>query len=248
MALVTGAGRGIGRALALGLAAEGAVVHVNDLAAPEETLAALPEAARGLALACDVSDTSAIRAMFARLDRLDALVNCAGVTGWIDLAEPNETIWDQVVDTNLKGTFFCSTEAARLMRAAGGGSIVNVSTVVAARALRNLSAYAASKGGINALTIQLAGELGGDGIRVNALAPGATNVERNLADDPQYVEHWAPLIPLGRVAEPEDMVGPAVFLASDQSAYVTGQVLYVDGGWTVAGKFPEPYVDSAKTR
>ena len=215
-------------------------MHVNDIAAPEETLAALPEAARGLALACDVSDTSAIRAMFARLDRLDVLVNCAGVTGWIDLADPNETVWDQVVDTNLKGTFFCSTEAARLMRAAGGGSIVNVSTVVAARALRNLSAYAASKGGINALTIQLAGELGGDGIRVNALAPGATNVERNLADDPQYVEHWAPLIPLGRVAEPEDMVGPAVFLASDQSAYVTGQVLYVDGGWTVAGKFPEP--------
>jgi len=186
--------------------------------------------------------------MFARLDRLDALVNCAGVTGWIDLAEPNETTWDQVVDTNLKGTFFCSTEAARLMRDAGGGSIVNVSTVVAARALRNLSAYAASKGGINALTIQLAGELGGDGIRVNAIAPGATNVERNLADDPQYVEHWAPLIPLGRVAEPEDMIGPAVFLASDQSAYVTGQVLYVDGGWTVAGKFPEPYLDSAKTR
>jgi NAD(P)-dependent dehydrogenase (short-subunit alcohol dehydrogenase family) len=222
-------------------------VHVNDIAAPEETLAGLPEAARGLALACDVSDTSAIRAMFARLDRLDALVNCAGVTGWIDLADPNETVWDQVVDTNLKGTFFCSTEAARLMRAAGGGSIVNVSTVVAARALRNLSAYAASKGGINALTIQLAGELGGDGIRVNAIAPGATNVERNLADDPQYVEHWAPLIPLGRVAEPEDMIGPAVFLASDQSAYVTGQVLYVDGGWTVAGKFPDPYVDSAKT-
>jgi NAD(P)-dependent dehydrogenase (short-subunit alcohol dehydrogenase family) len=223
-------------------------VHVNDIAAPEETLAGLPEAARGLALACDVSDTSAIRAMFARLDRLDALVNCAGVTGWIDLADPNETVWDQVVDTNLKGTFFCSTEAARLMRAAGGGSIVNISTVVAARALRNLSAYAASKGGINALTIQLAGELGGDGIRVNAIAPGATNVERNLADDPQYVEHWAPLIPLGRVAEPEDMIGPAVFLASDQSAYVTGQVLYVDGGWTVAGKFPEPYLDSAKTR
>jgi glucose 1-dehydrogenase len=248
VALVTGAGRGIGRALALGLAAEGAVVHVNDIAAPEETLVALPETARGLALAYDVSDTSAIRAMFGRLDRLDVLVNCAGVTGWIDLAEPNEAVWDQVVDTNLKGTFFCSTEAARLMRAAGGGSIVNVSTVVAARALRNLAAYAASKGGINALTIQLSGELGGDGIRVNALAPGATNVERNLADDPQYVAHWAPLIPLGRVAEPEDMIGPAVFLASDQSAYVTGQVLYVDGGWTVAGKFPEPYVDSAKTR
>jgi glucose 1-dehydrogenase len=186
--------------------------------------------------------------MFGRLDRLDILVNCAGVTGWMDLADPSETTWDQVIDTNLKGTFFCSTEAARLMRTGGGGSIVNVSTVVAARALRNLAAYAASKGGINALTIQLAAELAPDRIRVNAFAPGATNVERNLADDPHYVEHWAPLIPLGRVAEPEDMVGPAVFLASDQSAYVTGQVLYVDGGWTVAGKYPETYVDSATDR
>jgi NAD(P)-dependent dehydrogenase (short-subunit alcohol dehydrogenase family) len=186
--------------------------------------------------------------MFARLDRLDVLVNCAGVTGWIDLADPSESTWDRVIDTNLKGTFFCSTEAARLMRAGGGGSIVNVSTVVAARALRHLAAYAASKGGINALTIQLAAELAADGIRVNAFAPGATNVERNLVDDPRYVEHWAPLIPLGRIAEPEDMIGPCVFLASEQSAYVTGQIIYVDGGWTVVGSFPETYVDNAPTR
>ncbi len=245
VALVTGAGRGIGRALALGLAAEGALVHVNDLDAPDGTVAELPDELRGLALTYDVSDTGSIREMFSRLDRLDVLVNCAGVTGWIDLADPSEETWDRVVDTNLKGTFFCSIEAARLMRAGGGGSIVNVSTVVAARALRNLAAYAASKGGINALTIQLAAELAPDRIRVNAFAPGATNVERNLADDPSYVEHWSPLIPLGRVAEPEDMVGPAVFLASDDSAYVTGQVLYVDGGWTVVGKFPETYVERA---
>ena len=248
VALVTGAGRGIGRALALGFAAEGALVHVNDLDAPDGTLAALPEERRGLALAYDVSDVGALREMFGWLDRLDVLVNCAGITGWIDLGDPSEAMWDQVIDTNLKGTFFCSTEAARLMRTGGGGSIVNVSTVVAARALRNLAAYAASKGGINALTIQLAAELAPDRIRVNAFAPGATNVERNLADDPTYVELWSPLIPLGRVAEPEDMVGPAVFLASDQSAYVTGQVLYVDGGWTVAGRYPETYVDSAKDR
>ena len=156
VALVTGASRGIGRALALGFAAEGALVHVNDLDAPDGTLAALPEERRGLALPYDVSDVGAIRELFGRLDRLDVLVNCAGITGWIDLGDPSEATWDQVIDTNLKGTFFCSTEAARLMRAGGGGSIVNVSTVVAARALRNLAAYAASKGGINALTIQLA--------------------------------------------------------------------------------------------
>ena len=146
-ALVTGAGRGIGRALALGLAAEGATVHVNDLARSGDVVAELPEGRRGLALAYDVSDVAQVRALFARLDRLDVLVNCAGVTGWVDLDDPSEETWDRVIDTNLKGTFFCSTEAARLMRASGGGSIVNVSSVVGGRALRNLAAYGASKGG-----------------------------------------------------------------------------------------------------
>jgi glucose 1-dehydrogenase len=234
VALITGAARGIGRALALGFAAEGATVLSNDLEDVE--------------LAYDVSDPAQVREMFGRLDRLDVLVNCAGITGWIDVLEPSEGTWDRVIDTNLKGTFFCSTEAARLMRRSGGGSIVNVSTVVAARGMRNLSAYAASKGGINALTIQLAVELATYGIRVNAFAPGATNVERNLADDPRYVETWSPLIPLGRVGEPEDMIGPAVFLASDESAYVTGQLFYVDGGWTAAGTFPDTYVDAAARR
>lgn len=248
VALVTGAGRGIGRALAHGLAAEGAVVHVTDLESPAAVLAELPPAARGLSLAADVSDRAQIAALFGRLDRLDVLVNCAGVTGWIDLDDPSEETWDRVVDTNLKGTFFCSVEAARLMRAAGGGSIVNVSSVVAVRGLRHLAAYAASKGGINALTIQLAVELAPHRIRVNAFAPGATNVERNLADDPSYLESWAPLIPLGRVAEPEEMIGPAVFLASDEAAQVTGQLFSVDGGWTSAGRFPESYVESAGRR
>src|SRR5439155_18705746 len=149
------------------------------------------------------------------------------------------------IDANLKGTFFCCVEAAKLMREAGGGAIVNVSSVVAERGLRNLAAYAASKGGIEALTRQLAVELAPYGIRVNAFAPGATNVERNLADDPSYLSTWAPLIPLGRVAEPEEMIGPAVFLASDESSHVTGQRFFVDGGWTVVGRFPDSYVDAA---
>ncbi len=242
-ALVTGAGRGIGRALALGLAAEGAVVHLVDLDAPGEVLAELPDSRRGLALSCDVSDVAQIRAAFSRLDRLDVLVNCAGVTGWMDAVEPSEETWDRVIGTNLKGTFFCSVAAARLMREAGGGSIVSVSSVLAIRGMPNSAAYAASKGGINALTVQLAIELAPDRIRVNAFAPGATNVERNLIDDPSYLEVWAPVIPLGRVAEPDEMVGPAVFLASDESAQITGQVLYVDGGWTATGTFPRSYVD-----
>ncbi len=246
VALVTGAAGGIGRALAAGLAAEGALVHLLDLDDPGDVLAELPADGRGLAICCDVSDPTGIKAAFSQLDRLDVLVNCAGVTGWMDAVNPSEEIWDRVIDTNLKGTFFCSIAAARLMREAGGGSIVNVSSVLAARGMPNSAAYAASKGGINALTVQLAIELAPERIRVNAFAPGATNVERNLADDPSYLETWAPVIPLGRVAEPNEMVGPAVFLASDESAQVTGQLFYVDGGWTATGGLPESYVARTK--
>ena len=245
-ALVTGAAGGLGRALALGLAGEGALVHLIDLGDLAGALAELPSAGRGRALRCDVSDPAQIRTAFSQLDRLDVLVNCAGVTGWLDAVDPSEETWDRVIDTNLKGTFFCSIEAARLMRSAGGGSIVNVSSVLATRGMPNSAAYAASKGGINALTVQLAIELAPARIRVNAFAPGATNVERNLTDDPTYLETWGAVIPLGRVAEPSEMVGPAVFLASDDSAHVTGQLFYVDGGWTATGNVPGSYVDQTR--
>jgi NAD(P)-dependent dehydrogenase (short-subunit alcohol dehydrogenase family) len=241
VALVTGAARGIGRALADGLAAEGAIVHTNDLHEP-------PQIGDGLALEYDVSQRAHVAQMFAQLDELDVLVNCAGITGWLNVDDPREETWDAVVDTNLKGTFFCSLEAAPFMRRRGGGSIVNVSSVVGARGMKNLSVYGASKGGVNALTVQLAVELAPHNIRVNAFAPGATNVERNLADDPRYVEIWEPLIPLGRVGEPEDMVGPCVFFASDDSRFVTGQLLYVDGGWTATSPYPESYVEAAERK
>ncbi len=182
-ALVTGAARGIGRALAIGLAAEGALVHLLDHEDPAAVVKELAVAGQGLALRCDVSDVTAIRTAFSRLDRLDVLVNCAGVTGWIDALDPAEETWDRVIDTNLKGTFFCSSEAARLMRGTGG-SIVNVTSVLGIRGMPNSAAYAASKGGINSLTVQLAIELAPHRIRVNAFGPGATNVERNLTDDP----------------------------------------------------------------
>ena len=120
VALVTGAATGIGRALAEGLAGEGAVVHANDLEPPGSTLEALPADRRGLALGHDISSISQVEEMFGRLAALDVLVNCAGVTGWIDLAAPDEATWDRVIGTNLKGTFFCSTAAVPLLRARGG--------------------------------------------------------------------------------------------------------------------------------
>jgi glucose 1-dehydrogenase len=221
-------------------------VHVCHADDADEVLAQLPEGA--LDLRCDVGDRVQVAELFSRLERLDVLVNCAGITGWTPFADTTEEAFERVVDVNLKGTFFCSLEAAPLMRRVGGGAIVNVSSVVGSRALRNLSVYGASKAGIEALTRHLAVELAPDGIRVNAFAPGSTEVERNLVDDPDYVAHWAPLVPLGRVATPEEMVGPAVFLASDEASYVTGQCLFVDGGWTLVSPVPEGYVDRASGR
>jgi NAD(P)-dependent dehydrogenase (short-subunit alcohol dehydrogenase family) len=158
-----------------------------------------------------------------------------------------EADWDQVVDTNLKGTFFCCQQAARLMLDRGG-SIINISTNCAELGVKNLAAYAASKAGVHALTKQLAVELAPHGIRVNTLAPGPTMVERNLRDDPRYDESWGRVVPLGRAARPEEMVGAAVFFASGDSSFVTGQLLFVDGGWTVAGRLPADYFEAAAKR
>jgi glucose 1-dehydrogenase len=177
---------------------------------------------------------------------VDVLVNSAGVQRYGTVADTEESVWDEVLGVNLKGIYLASRYAIPEMRERGGGTIVNVSSVQAIASQRGVAAYTASKGGINALTIQLAVELAPDQIRVNAFAPGATNVQRNLDDDPSYRESWAPLIPLGRIAEPEDMVGPTVFLASEESSHVTGQLFYVDGGWTSAGRVPEGYVDLAE--
>jgi glucose 1-dehydrogenase len=250
--VVTGASKGIGRALAVGLAAEGARVAINfgrDRTGAEATLAAMENPDDHVVVGADVSSVSQIRDMFRALDtsfgRIDVLVNNAGITGWTDLFGVTEEEWDRVVDTNLKGTFFCAIEAARRMRDQGGGSIVNVSTICARLGVQNLAAYASSKGGIHAMTTQLAVELAPHRIRVNTFAPGATNVERNLRDDPDYPRTWAGVVPLGRTADPEEMVGAAVFLASDESSYMTGQTFYVDGGWSVAGRLPADYFDDA---
>ncbi|MBU6401903.1 MAG: SDR family NAD(P)-dependent oxidoreductase, partial [Verrucomicrobia bacterium] len=209
-ALITGASKGIGRALALGLAAEGADVVLNYRSdAPGAQAVARQIRARGrqaLVLRADLARVGQIESMFRaarrKFKRLDVLINNAAITGWTDLLEITEQQWDRVLDTNLKGTFFCSIAAARWMKGTGGGSIINVSSNCAALGVKNLAAYATSKGGIHALTKQLAVELAPYRIRVNTFAPGPTQVERNLRDDPDYDHNLGSVVPLGRTALP----------------------------------------------
>jgi glucose 1-dehydrogenase len=252
--LITGASKGIGRALAIGCAREGADVVVNyhtDREGAESTAAEVRALGRrAVPVQADVGRVADIDAMFAAIrkdfPRLDVLINNAGLTGWSELFETTEEKWDLVLNTNLKGTFFCSLAAARWMRETGpGGAIVNVSTNCAALAVKNLVAYATSKAGLHGLTKQLAVELAPYGIRVNTFAPGPINVERNLRDDPGYRDVWGGVVPLGRTGEPEEMVGPAIFLASPDSSYVTGQVFYADGGWSVQGRIPAGNLEKA---
>jgi glucose 1-dehydrogenase len=254
--LITGASKGIGRALALGMAKEGADLILNynsDREGAEGVAREIRDLGRRtLVVKADIGRVGQIRRMFVRarkvFGRLDVLVNNAGITGWTSLFEVTEAKWDWVIDTNLKGTFFCSLEAAKWMRERQGGSIINVSTNCAALGVRNLVAYATSKGGIHAMTKQLAVELAPYQIRVNTFAPGPVNVERNLQDDPGFKQAWGSMVPLGRTAEPEEMIGSAVFLAGEDSSYMTGQIFYVDGRWTVSGRVPLENMDKAMTR
>jgi NAD(P)-dependent dehydrogenase (short-subunit alcohol dehydrogenase family) len=170
--------------------------------------------------------------------RIDILVNNAARTRFGPFEAVTEEDWFDVVDTNLKGTFFASAAAVRQMRKFAKGCIVNVSSCAAKLMVRFHSVYTMSKGGIEALTHQLAIELAPE-IRVNCISPAPTSTERNRQYDSHYDENWGRLIPMRRVAQPEDMVGAAVFLASDRAAYVTGQVLQVDGGWTLKGHTPD---------
>jgi NAD(P)-dependent dehydrogenase (short-subunit alcohol dehydrogenase family) len=200
----------------------------------------------------NISNVAAIKKMFAVIHktfgRLDALINNAGITGWTSLFEITEEKWNEVINTNLRGTFFCALEAAKTMRAQKSGSIVNISTNCAELGVRNLVAYASSKGGIHAMTKQLAVELATFNIRVNTFAPGPIKIDRNVKDDPNFEKAWGAMVPLGRVGEPEEMIGPAVFLASDESSFMTGQTFYVDGGWTVSGKIPLENMEKAMAR
>jgi NAD(P)-dependent dehydrogenase (short-subunit alcohol dehydrogenase family) len=236
-ALVTGAGSGIGRGIALALGRAGYRVAVNYHDTPEgadETVAAVREAgADAFAVHADVRRAGEVQGMIAavvdRTGALDLLVNNAGVQTWTAFLDVTEEEWDLVIDTNLKGCFLCTQAAARQMRDQGRGAIVNIGSGSNKVAFPRLVAYTASKGGIEMLTKVAAVELGPLGIRVNCVAPGAIDIERTRLEDPNYAETWGRLAPLQRVGLPTDVAGAVVFLASDQASFVSGQTLWVDG-------------------
>jgi NAD(P)-dependent dehydrogenase (short-subunit alcohol dehydrogenase family) len=242
-ALVTGAGKGIGRTLAIGLAEAGAAVAVNyknDRDGAEATCAAVRKlGVEAIAIGADVSAIDGARALIeaahSRLGRLDVLVNNAGRTRFGPAAEVTAEDWDDVINTNVRGAFFATVAAAQAM--GEKGSVINISSCAATLMVAYHAIYTTSKGGLEAMTRQLALELA-PGVRVNAIAPAATSMERNWEYDPNFDRSWQEVTPLGRVATPEDYVGPLVFLASDASAFVTGEILHVDGGWTIKGDYP----------
>jgi NAD(P)-dependent dehydrogenase (short-subunit alcohol dehydrogenase family) len=247
-AVVTGGESGIGREIAIAMAAAGARVAVNhpgDPARAEAVVAAI-RAAGGDAKAvqADVRVASQVAAMMQsavdRFGRLDVLVNNAGVQTWHDFLDVTEEEWDLVIDTNLKGCFLCTQAAARHMRASGGGSIVNIGSGSNKVPFPSLVAYTASKGGIEMLTKVAAMGLAPT-IRVNCAAPGAIEVERTRLELPDYAGTMAKMTPLGRVGAPADVADLVVFLASDAARFITAQTITVDGGLFSQPPLPKEY-------
>ena len=238
-ALVTGGSRGLGQAIALALAKMGAAVCVTsrDVAALDDTLSQLEAAGRpGRGLQLDVRESAAIRAAIDELDRdwpIDILVNNAGFEHVAPALDVDESIWDAIVDTNLKGSFFCAQAVARHMAARGRGVIVNLCSLTTFVGIPTAVPYGASKAGLLGMTKALSAEWATSGIRVNAIAPGyfRTRMTEGFYADAAWVDVMQAKIPQRRFGEMADIGGAVVFLVSDASAYVTGQCIAVDGGY-----------------
>jgi NAD(P)-dependent dehydrogenase (short-subunit alcohol dehydrogenase family) len=244
-ALVTGAGsHGIGRAIALALAEAGcdvAVHHLGQAATAEALARTIAEAGRhACCLEADLADPAAARALVTRATRqlgsLEIVVNCAATLARVPLLEITDDEWDRVHGVNLRGYFAVSQEAARHMVAGGeGGRIIMVSSVNQHHPTPGLAHYVASKGGVMMLARAMALELAEHGITVNLIAPGTVRTDLNRAsfDDAAFTRAKLALIPMRRIAEPVDVAGAAVFLASDAASYITGSTITIDGGLTL---------------
>ena len=237
-ALVTGASRGIGRAIALCLAAEGARVAINyagNVRAAEEVKTAI-EAAGGTAILCqaDIADSSAVEAMVANVVKefgtIDILVNNAGITRDALLMRMKDEDFAKVLNTNLKGVFYCTKAVSKLMMKKRSGRIVNMASVVGLVGNAGQTNYAAAKAGVIGFSKSAAKELASRGITVNVVAPGFIGTDMTAGLPESVKEKMLTDIPLGRMGEPEDVANAVLFLASDQASYITGQVVNVDGG------------------
>lgn len=239
--LVTGGSRGIGKSVALAYAAQGANVVVNYTSNPQKAEEVVAEikalGAEAMAIACDVSDDAAVEAMVEAIEKdfhpIDILVNNAGVTRDGLLIRMKDSDWDQVMDINLKGTYLCTKHVGKKMLKRKAGNIVNITSVVGLTGNAGQSNYSASKAGVIGFTKSIAKEFAGRQIRVNAVAPGfiATDMTEKLSQE--VIDTYKKAIPLGRMGDPEDVAKAVIFLSSDQSSYMTGQIITVDGGMTL---------------
>jgi NAD(P)-dependent dehydrogenase (short-subunit alcohol dehydrogenase family) len=241
VALVTGSRRGIGRTIALALAEAGADVAVADLVADDSELEKTAGEIRGfgrrsLAIQADTSQKAdvdnMVRKTIDQFDRIDILVNNAGILIRSSLLDMPEDVWDRLMNVDLKGYFLCAQAVGRLMVEKGKGRIINIASQFSFRVVPGMAGYSVAKAGVVMLTRALAQELGKQGIRVNAIAPGLARTEFSRASwtDPEFTKQYNAAMPLGRMAETSDFVGAALFLASEASSYVTGHTILVDGG------------------
>lgn len=243
VALVTGGSRGLGRGIALALAAAGA--HVSPASRTEADVEAVAEeirvlGRRSLPLSVDITKESQVKAMVKKMvdefGRIDILVNSAGIVSLKPTTEFPVDEWQAIMDVNLRGTFLCCQQVGKVMLAQGKGKIINMSSVRGHQGRANDPAYPASKGAVNLLTKSLAIEWAQKGITVNAIGPTFIRTDLNafLLDDPATRDWVLSRIPMGRVGQIWDLFGLALFLASPASDFITGQTIYLDGGWTAA--------------
>ena len=242
VAIVTGGARGIGAACAAGLAEFGAqlalVDLLGDLAAETASRLAAQYGVRAEAFPCDVTDSAAVDGMVAQVEvafgRVDVLLNSAGICIWQDSATMSDEQWRQVLDLNLTGAFYLSRAVARPMLKQRTGSMVHIASMSGsiANVPQHQAAYNASKAGLIHLVRSLAQEWAPYGVRVNCLSPGYTLSQMTYTVQ-EHFPAWEALIPMGRLAEPEELVGAVVYLASEASSYTTGHDLVVDGGYTL---------------
>ena len=254
VALVTGSSKGIGKGIAIELAKNGANIVINYYSDKEgalDTKRKIEDLGRNsIIVKADVGKFKDVKNMFdlayEKFGKVDILINNAAIAIWKPFENFTEDEWDRTLNTNLKSIFICTQLALPSMKKNKGGVIVNIGSMGGYAYLDCLVPYCASKGGVNLITKSLAVELAKYNIRVNCAAPGTIAIKRNFDTDPSYPDNWFPYIPQGRVGEVKEVVDPVIFLCSSKSSHITGQIVYVDGGYTSYVPIPSP--DFAKKK